>query len=102
MLRPGAGGGDKGREQDAVSRAGHRSGQGKGLGEPPAGRVAGVSGLREHDTAPPRPHVAPPPHPRALRPGPAPQPIPARRRGVAAPACGLRRVGGPEEGPRPE
>ena len=35
MLRPGAGGGDKGREQDAVSRAGHRSGQGKGLGEPP-------------------------------------------------------------------
>lgn len=98
MPRPGAGGDDEGPEQDAVSRAGHRSGQGRGLGEAP-GR-AGHQGLGDagapHSPAPTSRRPAPP-SPRAPA-GPAPQPIPARRCGVAAPACGLRRVGGPGAG----
>lgn len=81
-----------------MSQAGHRSGQGKGLGEAP-GREShqglGAAGAR-HGPAPTSGRPAPP-SPRAPA-GPAPQPIPARRRGVAAPACGLRRVGGPGAG----
>lgn len=70
MLRPGAGEVMRGRSRTQCH--GQVTGQvrGKVSARPLAGRVTRVSGLREHDTAPPRPQVAPPLHPRALRPVP--------------------------------